>query len=122
MSVSVQLAQTAVGIANAGGGVTLKFPLPMVNRTWQGTVSLVNAPAGSVWQVNIGNQLYASMYAPGPAGPFQILSGQALSLVGAGLTAGTQYVAVLLGVDDPADDATPYTGPTAVTSITLGYP
>ncbi len=122
MSVSVQLAQTGTGTADSNGDVTISFPIPMVNRTWQGTVSIVNAPAATQFNVKIGNQLYAILYAPGPAGPFQILSGQKLELTATGLTARTQYIAVLSGVDDPADNATPYTGPTAVTSITLGYP
>ncbi len=122
MSYSVQLNETASAVANASGDVTLKFPIAKVNRTWQGTVSILNAPAGSQWTLSVGNQPFATVYAPGPAGPFQILSGQVLSLSATGLTAGDQYTAVLSGVDDPSTKATPYTGPTAVTSITLGYP
>ncbi len=120
---SVLLNQTAQGEGNATGGAEISFSAPRMTRVWQGTVSVTNAPAGTAFTVSVGGQPAGVLYAPGPFGPIQIQSGLALQLAAStGLTQGTFYQAILLGVDDPIENPTPYTGPTAVTSITLGGP
>ena len=119
---SVLLNQTAQGVATASGDVEISFPVPKMTRVWQGTVSVTNAPAGTSFTVSVGGQPAGVLYSPGPFGPIQVQSGLSLQLAATGLVSGTSYQAILLGVDDPIENPTPYTGPTAVTSITLGGP
>lgn len=120
---SVQLYETAVGTVNASGGVSLSFNGPKLGRTWQGTVSILGAPVSQAFTLSVGAQAFGTTYAPGPAGPFQMLRGQSLSLAAtSGLTPGTVITAILSGVDDPSEKATPYTGPTSVTAAAVATP
>lgn len=119
----VLLQEGAAGIVDADGNVSLAFNAPPVNRVWQGTVSiLAGAPAGTQFTVLVGNQPYSTLYSPGPGGPYQVQRGQVLSLTysGGDLTPGDQVTATLAGVNDPSDNPTSYTGPTAVTNISIG--
>ena len=116
----IQLFESASGVADAAGLVTLSFNSPFVNRAWQGTVQLVNAPPASAWAVSISGIVLPTLYAPGPYGPLQMLYGQRLVLKSSGLTPGFQYTALLMGIDEPANQASLYTGPTAVTSVAVG--
>lgn len=116
-SISVQLYQTATVTTDAMGNAQLKFGPPRVNRIWQGTVQVLNSPQGTQWTVAVGLQQFGYLFAPGPAGPFQLLNGQTLTLTTTGLTPGDTYTAVLSGVDDPSENPSPYTGPTIVTSV-----
>lgn len=119
---SIQLYQTAQATADSGGNASFKFPGPGLTRTWQGTVTILGATQGTPWTISIGAQAFGILYAPGPSGPYQLLHGQILTATTAGLTAGAQFTAILSGVDDPSQEATPYTGPTIVTSVALGSP
>jgi len=120
---SVQLYETATGLVNSSGGVILTFNGPRLNRTWQGTVSILGAPVSQVFTLSVGAQAFGMVYAPGPCGPYQMLLGQPLSLVAtSGLPVGTTVTAILSGVDDPSERATPYTGPTAVTAAAVATP
>lgn len=101
--------------------VTLSFPAPPLNRTWQGSVTIPRALATDLWNVTIGGQLQAVVQGSGPFGPIQVVSRQVLQLVGT-VTLTTPYVAILSGIDDPADNATPFTGPTALPSAGLAFP
>ena len=108
---SVQLYQIAQGVADANGNLTMTIRGPFLSRTWQGTISIIGAPQGSEFDVTVGAQLTGTMNAPGPAGPFQLLTGQNLVVTGVGLTVGLTCTLVLTGVDDPKENPTPYTGP-----------
>ena len=118
---SVQLNETAKATSDSLGNAKIVFNQPGVNRVWQGTVSVNNSTPGTEWQVLLGGIPAGTLYAPGPFGPIQMLSGQQLSLVGVD-TPATIFTAILLGVNDSVENPTPYTGPTSVTSITLGGP
>jgi hypothetical protein len=113
-SIPTPLSQSVTGTADAAGSLTLKFPTPRVARIWQGTVS-VTSVSGIVWNVTIGGAFAGRLYAPGPAGPFQIQSGLQLAVSATGLSPGLPYTAVLLGTDDSVNNATPFTGPAALT-------
>lgn len=114
---SVQLNQTAQATANAAGTATITFPSVRLNRTWQGSVSVSGSPPGTAWNVLVGGQSVGTLFAPGPFGPVQLLSGQALSLAAANtLVSGNTYVATLSGVDDPSDIPSSYNGPSSVSS------
>lgn len=121
---SVQLNETASAKANAAGNVVIKFNLPRLNRVWQGTIQTPDSPAGTAWSLSYGGQSVGLLYSPGPYGPVQILPSQQLVLTysGGSLVSGQSYSALLLGVNDPIDNPTPYTGPTSVTSVSLGAP
>lgn len=114
---SVQLYETASSIATLLGNVTLQFHGPGFGRTWQGTVSVLASPQGTEWTVSIGAQAFGVLNAPGPAGPYQLLTGQTITLTAAGLTAGVQYSAILSGGDYAKDEAPPYGGPTIVNAV-----
>jgi hypothetical protein len=94
----------------AGGAVTLSFQPCHTGRIWQGSVIIPGAATNDSWQLTIGGQLMAIVIGSGPFGPVQVQPGQVLSLVGT-VTLGTPYVAILSGINDPAGDASPYTGP-----------
>ena len=119
---SIQLYESATGIVQASGAVTLTLNGPRFNRTWQGTVTVLGAPSGSEFTVNLGAQNFGVLYAPGPAGPFQLLTGQNLQLTATLATtlAGSQITMILSGVNDPADRATPYVGPSIPGTLTSG--
>jgi hypothetical protein len=119
---SVQLYQTAQATADASGNASLKFPGPGLTRTWQGTVTILGSTQGTPWSISIGAQAFGLLYSPGPSGPYQLLSGQILTATTTGLMPGDQFTAILSGIDDPREEATPYTGPTIVTSVALGGP
>lgn len=113
--VSVPLNQRASGTP-AAGAVTLSFPSPKIGRIWLGSVTIPNALGTDVWLVTVGGQLCATVTGSGPFGPLQIQGGQVLALTGTvGLI--TPYVAVLSGIDDPADNPTAFTGPAALASV-----
>ena len=118
---SIQLYETAVATVQSSGAVTLTLNGPRFNRTWQGTVTILGAPSGSEFTVNVGAQNFGVLYAPGPAGPFQLLTGQNLQLTAtlAATLAGSQITMILSGVNDPADRATPYVGPSIPASLTV---
>jgi len=120
--VSVQLYQTLGATADSTGNCTMKINGPGFGRTWQGTVTILGSPQGTEWTISIGAQSFGQIYAPGPAGPYQLLTGQTLQLSASGLAVGTKCTAIFSGVDDPKEAATPYTGPTITTSVTLGGP
>lgn len=117
---TVQLYETASSVANPLGNVILQFPGPGFGRTWQGTVSVLGSPQGTEWNVSIGAQAFGTINAPGPGGPYQLFAGQSITLSAAGLTAGSQYSAILSGGDYSKDDAPPYGGPTIVNSVVAG--
>jgi len=119
---SVQLYETASAKSDASGHCTIKFNLPHVNRVWQGTIQALDSPAGTLWAVSFGGNTFGNLYAPGPFGPIQVLPSQQVTMKATGLTASTLYSAILIGVNDPIDNPTPYTGPTSVTSVTLEVP
>lgn len=120
---SVQLYETATGVVNAAGGVSLTFNGPKLGRTWQGTVSILGAPVAQAFTLSVGAQAFGIVYAPGPCGPYQMLHGQAISLVAtSGLTVGSTITLILSGVDDPSEKATPYTGPTSATAAAVATP
>jgi len=113
----VQLSNTAQATANTAGAVTITFPAPGLTRTWQGSVSVSGSPPGTPWQIFVGGSLIGVLFAPGPFGPVQALSGQAVTVVAdIPLVSGQTYTASLTGVDDPSSDATPYSGPVAVSA------
>lgn len=93
------------------GDLTITFPLVPVGRTWQGSVSVPTAPPGAQISVAVGGITLGLMYAPGPFGPLQLLSGQSLSLTATGLPPGATYTAILSGIDEPSGSASPYFGP-----------
>lgn len=118
---SIQLYESATGIVQADGSVTMVLNGPRLNRVWQGTVTVLGSPSGSQFTVNLGAQNFGVLYAPGPAGPFQLLTGQNLQLTAtlAATLAGSQITMILSGVNDPADRATPYVGPSIPASLTV---
>jgi len=119
---SVQLNETAQGVADANGNCVIKFKLPSMNRVWQGTIQTPDSVGGTAWSLSYGGQSVGLLYSPGPYGPVQVLPSQQLVLKATGLVAGQTYSALLLGVNDPIDNPTPYTGPTSVTSVSLEAP
>jgi len=119
---SVQLNETAQGVADASGNCVIQFKLPNVNRVWQGTIQTPDSIGGTAWSLSYGGQTVGLLYSPGPYGPVQVLPSQRLTLKATGLVAGQTYSALLLGVNDPIDNPTPYTGPTSVTSVSLEAP
>jgi hypothetical protein len=118
---SVSLYASQQGTIQANGSLTIDLLGPRFNRTWQGTITVLGAPSGTQFTINVGAQNFGLMYAPGPAGPFQLLTGQTLQLTATLPTteAGALVTAILSGVDDPADRATPYTGPSIPASVTV---
>lgn len=119
---SVQLYKTASATVAVDGSANISFNGPGFGRTWQGTVTILGSPQGTQWTISVGAQGFGESYAPGPAGPYQLLTGQTLTAAATGLTPGLQCTAILSGIDDPKENATPYTGPTIVTSVALGGP
>ncbi len=119
---SVQLYQTAYGVVDSIGKITLSMQGPPLNRVWQGTLSIIGSVLGVQFTVSIGNQASSIFFAPGPAGPYQLLHGQTISLTATGLISGTSYTAVFVGVDDPSEGATPYVGPIIAASGSSGAP
>jgi len=119
---SVQLYQTAFPVVAADGTVTLVIDGPRFNRTWQGTLSILGVPGGTPFAITVGAQAYGTLYAPGPGGPFQLLTGQRLVAQASGLTAGIIVEGILAGIDQPKEAATPWLGPTLVNSVALGIP
>ena len=107
--VFVPLNQRASGNPSAGA-VTISFPSPPIGRIWQGSLTIPGAASTDVWKVTLAYQLVAVVTGSGPFGPLQIQAGQVLSLAGT-VSLTTPYTAILSGIDDPADDASPYTGP-----------
>jgi hypothetical protein len=110
--VFVPLNQRASGNPSAGA-VTISFPSPPIGRIWQGSLTIPGAASTDVWKVTLAYQLVAVVTGSGPFGPLQIQAGQVLSLAGT-VSLTTPYTAILSGIDDPADDASPYTGPAAL--------
>lgn len=112
----VQLNQSAQATADTTNSATITFPAARLGRTLQGSVSVSGSPPGTAWSVAVGGQVLGILFAPGPYGPVQILSGQALTLTATNTLVHNQnYVATLSGVDDPAENPTPYNGPNSVT-------
>jgi hypothetical protein len=118
---SIQLYESATGIVQADGSVTMVLNGPRLNRVWQGTVTVLGSPSGSQFTVNLGAQNFGVLYAPGPAGPFQMMAGQNLELTATLATtlAGEQITMILSGVNDSVDSPTPYTGPSIPASLTV---
>jgi hypothetical protein len=106
---SIPLNQRASGTPVAGA-VTLSFPSPSTGRTWQGSLTIPGAASTDSWNVTLSGQLVAVVTGSGPFGPLQIQTGQVLSLAGT-VSLTTPYAAILSGINDPAGDASPYTGP-----------
>ena len=109
---SIPLNQRASGTPVAGA-VTLSFPSPSTGRTWQGSLTIPGAASTDSWHVTLSGQLVAVVTGSGPFGPLQIQTGQVLSLAGT-VSLTTPYAAILSGINDPAGDASPYTGPAAL--------
>ena len=99
----------------AGGIVTLQFEPCTTGRVWQGTLTIPGALGTDDWTVTINDQLFATLQGPGPFGPIQLTTGGVLKLIGTVGGTGT-YLALLSGLNDPAGNATPYTGPLALPS------
>ena len=113
---SFQLNEIETGTASASGSLTLTFPAARLNRTLQGSVTVAGSAPGTVWSVLVGGQQIGTLFAPGPFGPVQILSGQSLSVSAIGtLAPGQAYSATVQGIDDPAATPSPYSGPVSVT-------
>lgn len=116
------LYQTASAVADANGNVEIYFNGPGSGRVWQGTISIILGPAGTRFTLVIGGQKFGVISSPGPGGPFQFLPNQSITLSASLVTPGDTFTAIISGVDDPEEGATPYTGPFAVTSVATGSP
>ena len=116
------LYQTVSGTVDANGDITLFLAGPGSGRVWQGTISITRGPLNTQFEVIIGGQQMGYVNSPGPGGPYQIFSNNSINLVASGALTGSMYTAILSGVDDPMEGATPYTGPIAVTSLSTGSP
>lgn len=112
---SVPLSAVTPAMAPAGGAVKLTFAAPNVGRIWQGSVVIPNAPSTAIWTIQLGGFTVANLVGNGPFGPLQVGNGQQLVISGTGVGTAA-LVAYLFGVDDPADNPTPYTGPAALPS------
>lgn len=116
------LYQTTSAVADVNGNVDIYFAGPGSGRVWQGTISIILGPAGTDFVLTIGGQKFGVINSPGPGGPFQFLPNQSVNISASLVTPGTTFSAIISGVDDPQESATPYTGPFAVTSVSTGSP
>lgn len=114
-SVSLPLNQFTPSQTPVNGNVTLSFPAPALDRIWQGSITIPGAPSTAIWELQINDQLVSVLQGNGPFGPLQVGSTQTISLVGSGAGSSAIY-GVLMGVNDPADNPTPFVGPSALPS------
>ena len=114
-SVSLPLNQFTPSQTPVNGNVTLSFPTPALDRVWQGSITIPGAPSTAIWELQINDQLVSVLQGNGPFGPLQVGSTQTISLVGSGAGSAALY-GVLMGVNDPADNPTPFVGPSALPS------
>ena len=119
---SVQLFQSSSATADANGNVSLAFPSAPQGRVWQGSISIIEGPAGQSFTLMVGGSKFGAITSPGPGGPYQFVSSQSISLTATLVTPGTTFVAVLSGTDDSVEAPTPYTGPVAVSTVSTGSP
>lgn len=115
---------SALAVADANGEATFANFGPQLPQgtVAVGTLSVVGSPAAATHTVSLGGQPIGTILGPSPYGPIEVSYGLRLSIASTGLTAGTQYQAVLLGATY-AEGSQPISYPlptSAFTSITAG--
>ncbi len=115
---------TAVGIVDAKGNLSIKFPQTSVGAEFTGVVSVPSSPSTTIWNVVINDTTVSTNGGSSQYGPLQLNSSDVLMLEGSGLAPGTQYQGVLIGalVQGTAGAVIPVPTASALSAALLALP
>jgi hypothetical protein len=115
---------TAVGIVDANGNLSIKFPQTSVGAEFTGVVSVPSSPSTTIWNVVINDTTVSTNGGSSQYGPLQLNSSDVLMLEGSGLAPGTQYQGVLIGalVQGTAGAVIPTPTASALSAAILALP
>lgn len=92
--------------ADATGAVTITMPAVPQGMTYTGSVSVTNADPGMNWNISVGNlQPLGQTIGTNSLGPFTVISGQQIVLVGKQGTPAKNYTATFSGQEQQSDSA-----------------